>query len=189
MVQKIEFRAGLHAGWSRRDLRAYQLRQISPTGKIVSTMAFKVGEIEVLHSKSAPIDRPTSNYNGFNPSTTTLPKGHKKDDECRRFPVEIILERDIKIPMRDGVTLFADVFRPVGESQKYPAIIPWSPYGKSGTGFFGLHLVPGRVGIPKSMLSGYEKFEAPDPAEWVQHGYAIVNIDARGTFKSEGDIR
>jgi predicted acyl esterase len=39
------------------------------------------------------------------------------------------------------------------------------------------------------MLSGYEKFEAVDPAEWVGKGYGIVNIDARGVFDSEGDIR
>ena len=152
-------------------------------------MALKVGDIEVLHSKSTPIDKPTSNYNGFNPSTTTLQKGHKKDADCRAFSVDTILERDIKIPMRDGINLYADVFRPADESQKCPAIIPWSPYGKSGTGFFSLDLIPGRVGIPKSILSGYEKFEAPDPAEWVQHGYAIVNVDARGAFKSEGNIR
>ena len=152
-------------------------------------MAFKVGDIEVLHSKSTPIDKPTGKYSGFNPSKTTLPKGHKKSDKFRAFPVNTILERDMKIPMRDGIALYSDVFRPADENQKYPAIIPWSPYGKSGTGFFGLDLVPGRVGVPNSMLSGYEKFEAPDPAEWVQHGYAIINIDARGVFKSQGDIR
>lgn len=56
-------------------------------------------------------------------------------------------------------------------------------------GFFSLNLAPGRVGVPVSKLSGYEKFEAPDPAEWTARGYAVVNIDARGVFDSEGDIR
>jgi predicted acyl esterase len=45
------------------------------------------------------------------------------------------------------------------------------------------------MGIPQSALSGYESWEAPDPAEWVARGYAIVNIDNRGAYGSEGDIR
>ena len=152
-------------------------------------MARKIGDIEILHAKSTPIDTPRGLYNGFKPSTTTLPKGWKKDDGCRAFPVDTIWERDVKIPMRDGVNLYADVFRPADDSQKVPAVIPWSPYGKSGTGFFQLDLVPGRVGVPQSRLSGLEKFEGPDPAEWTQYGYAVVNIDARGIFMSEGNVR
>ena len=52
----------------------------------------------------------------------------------------------------------------------------------------GLRLtdMPGRMGIPKSSLSGFEKFEAPDPAEWTTRGYAVVNIDSRGSWDSEG---
>jgi putative CocE/NonD family hydrolase len=67
--------------------------------------------------------------------------------------------------------------------------VAWSPYGKSGRGFFNLDLVPGRVGVPQSRLSGYEKFEAPDPAEWTSRGYAIVNPDVRGAYDSQGNIR
>lgn len=44
------------------------------------------------------------------------------------------------------------------------------------------------LGVPKSSLSGLEKFEAPDPAEWCPRGYIVVNVDARGCFDSEGDI-
>ncbi|KAM0547534.1 hypothetical protein ACHAPJ_010278 [Fusarium lateritium] len=44
------------------------------------------------------------------------------------------------------------------------------------------------LGVPKSSLSGLEKFEAPDPAEWCPRGYAIVQPDARGCYHSEGDI-
>ena len=57
------------------------------------------------------------------------------------------------------------------------------------TGLFSLDVLPYRIGVPKSRTSGFESFEAPDPAEWTQHGYAIVNIDARGAFMSEGDTR
>jgi uncharacterized protein len=49
-------------------------------------------------------------------------------------------------------------------------------------------MLPWRIGIPLAATSGLEKWEAPDPAEWIQRGYAVVNIDARGTFNSEGDF-
>lgn len=45
------------------------------------------------------------------------------------------------------------------------------------------------MGIPKERLSGFESFEAPDPAEWVPYGYAIVNVNARGILGSDGDHR
>ncbi|KAH8812582.1 Alpha/Beta hydrolase protein [Xylogone sp. PMI_703] len=151
-------------------------------------MPFKVGSFEVLQHPATPVDAPGSRYAGLHPSTTILPKGHKKAPDNRPLSANTIWDRDIQLRLRDGIQLRADVFRPEG-NERVPALIPWSPYGKSGTGFLDLHVVPGRVGIPQSMLSGYEKFEAPDPAEWVGRGYAIVNIDARGVFDSESDIR
>lgn len=47
---------------------------------------------------------------------------------------------------------------------------------------------PFRCGIPLEATSGYEKFEAPDPADWVARGYAILNVDTRGAGDSDGDI-
>lgn len=44
------------------------------------------------------------------------------------------------------------------------------------------------LGVHKEALSGLEKFEAPDPAEWCPRGYAIVQVDARGCYDSQGDI-
>jgi uncharacterized protein len=49
-------------------------------------------------------------------------------------------------------------------------------------------MAPFRAGIAKERTSGYEKFEAPDPAEWCKRGYAVINIDARGAGHSEGKI-
>lgn len=51
------------------------------------------------------------------------------------MPVDMIWEMDLKVPLRDGVQLLADVFRPVSsDDTPVPAIMPWSPYGKTGTG-------------------------------------------------------
>ena len=55
-------------------------------------------------------------------------------------------------------------------------------------GFQGLDKVPWRAGIPKDRTSDLEKFEALDPAEWCPRGYAIINVDSRGVFDSDGDI-
>jgi len=51
-----------------------------------------------------------------------------------------------------------------------------------------MDVVPYRVGVPKSRQSGLEKFEGPDPNEWCQRGYAILDPNARGSFESEGDL-
>ncbi len=47
---------------------------------------------------------------------------------------------------------------------------------------------PYNCGIDPASLSGYHKFEAPDPAEWALRGYATINVDARGSFDSEGTM-
>jgi hypothetical protein len=68
--------------------------------------------------------------------TKHLPKGWVKDEGRRPLPCDIIWEKDIGIRMRDGVTLLGDIFRPVSIEKGicFPAILPWSPYGKTGTG-------------------------------------------------------
>ncbi|OJJ46081.1 hypothetical protein ASPZODRAFT_2051812 [Penicilliopsis zonata CBS 506.65] len=138
-----------------------------------------------------PEDHPAYIYHGFEPGKTVLPKGHVRFPGRRAFPIDVILDRDVAIPMRDGVVLYADIFRSVesDQSEKVPAIIPWSPYGKTGTGTQHYdNMAPFRAGLPLDKTSGYEKFEAPDPAEWVQRGYAIVNVDARGINRSGGEV-
>jgi predicted acyl esterase len=50
-------------------------------------------------------------------------------------------------------------------------------------------MIPAHIGIPFNWLSDYEKFEGPDPADWTARGYAVVNIDARGSWDSEDDLR
>ncbi|RSL54843.1 hypothetical protein CEP54_009690 [Fusarium duplospermum] len=149
-------------------------------------MSLRVANFDVT---VAPVITPGTKesgpYDPFNPSTKELPKGHQRSPENKAFEADTIFEKDITLPMRDGVKLYADVFRPKG-ADKVPAIIIWSPYGKTGNGPHGLDMVPGRFGVPKSEVSGYEKFEGLDPAVWPARGYAIVNVDLRGSWDSEG---
>jgi predicted acyl esterase len=47
---------------------------------------------------------------------------------------EIYIEFDQRIPMRDGITLSADIYRPIDSShilRKYPVILTRTPYMKS----------------------------------------------------------
>lgn len=133
---------------------------------------------------------PLFHFSGFEPRETIIHKGHVKSPGKKAFPIDVVFERDTAIPMRDGVKIYADVFRPVqSETDKAPALIPWSAYGKTGTGPYQYEMMgPFSCGVPTRRASGYEKFEAPDPAEWYERGYAIINVDARGAGMSEGNI-
>ncbi|CAG9951285.1 unnamed protein product [Clonostachys rosea f. rosea IK726] len=139
----------------------------------------------------APVIKPGAKeagpYNAFHPSIKELPKGHQRTPANRAFDVDTIFEKDIALPTRDGARIYADVFRPKTDD-KVPAILIWSPYGKTGNGPHGLGMIPGRFGVPESHVSGYEKFEGLDPAVWPARGYAIVNVDLRGSWDSDGIV-
>ncbi|KAF4815256.1 Cocaine esterase [Colletotrichum siamense] len=149
-------------------------------------MTTQTGPIETLFTKA------NSNFHNwwteFKPSTQILPQGWTREPGRRPLKEDMIWERDVAIPLRDGVKLRADIFRPANlKGQKLPALLPWSPYGKTGSGHHQTTNFKW-LGVPKSSLSGLEKFEAPDPAEWCPRGYVLVQPDARGCFNSEGDI-
>ena len=65
--------------------------------------------------------------------------------------------------MRDGVTVFADVYRPSAEG-KYPTIVIRTPYGVQRE----------NSGIHDRLIT------------LARSGYAIVNTDVRGRYESEG---
>lgn len=95
---------------------------------------------------------------------------------------DMIFERDVAIPLRDGVTVYADVFRPRTEGQ-YPVVLGYAPFGKHphidwDAAFPGADIPPGN--------SPYTAFEAPDPVVWTNAGFVIVNVDPRGIRHSEG---
>lgn len=124
----------------------------------------------------------------YNPSTQVLPQGWKREEGRPGLREALIWDKDVPITLRDGTVLRADIFR--AEARKddpLPALISWSPYGKTGAGENLTTMFP-FLGVGKESLSGLEKFEAPDPAEWCPRGYAVVQPDSRGCFHSEGDL-
>jgi uncharacterized protein len=76
--------------------------------------------MEVLHRPAVPLDLPHANYPGLNPSKTILPNGYPKRPDSRGFEAASIWEGDVEIPMRDGIRLRGDVFRPADTDEKVP---------------------------------------------------------------------
>ena len=76
-----------------------------------------------------------------------------------------VVEKNVAVPMRDGVILRADVLRPGGEGA-FPVLVYRTPYGK------------------EPALEEYTTFRHA-----VEHGYAVVVQDVRGRYASDGEFR
>ena len=140
-----------------------------------------------LYTPSSPLPAPrTGLLTAFEPGTRTLEAGFQVAPQFKALPVDVVLEKDVAVRLRDGTTIHVDVFRPAG-TEPVPVIVAWSPYGKGQGTSVSVMGVFGLVGLPNSAVSGLEKFEAPDPAYWCARGYAICNPDVRGVVDSEGD--
>jgi len=147
----------------------------------------------IIYRKAPPLSDPTCNYPGFQPGAIILKKGSVCKKGHYPLPCDILFERDTAIKVRDGVTLYADIYRPVGE-EKVPAILNSTTFGKakldqdSTVGIGALCSSDEEVpGVKKSMTSGLNSFESTDPGFFVPHGYAVVNLDIRGSYMSEGN--
>jgi predicted acyl esterase len=90
----------------------------------------------------------------------------------------LIVEKDVKIPMRDGTLLYADIFRPDGGAERFPAIMNIGVYQKD------------KVWIPPADLeekpNPHLNWETVNPLWWCPRGYGCVRVDSRGTGKSPG---
>src|SRR5678816_2339440 len=81
-----------------------------------------------------------------------------------------IVERKLMIPMRDGVKIATDVYRPKDTSKKYATIFVRTPYNFN---FWDV-----RNGVPRDLTNELEA---------VKRGYAFVEMNERGRFFSEGN--
>ena len=75
-------------------------------------------------------------------------------------PPATIATLNVTVPMRDGIRLSANVFRP-GAQGRYPAVLLRTPYDKGS-----------------AITTAYQAY--------VNHGYAVVVQDVRGRYKSGG---
>lgn len=106
------------------------------------------------------------------PFTPGFPPGHGRIRALE--PSEtLVLERNLRIGMRDGTRLAADVYRPRRDG-RHPVLVLFSAYPKK------LDHLPSNP--------AFRFRETSDFAWWVDQGYALVRIDARGTGEStEGE--
>lgn len=128
-------------------------------------------------------------YPGFSPGVQEYPVGFVTHQGAPALQVALRKDRDVAVRLRDGTTIYADIFRPAGlpADAKLPALLAWSPYGKS-TPKNTLSWQKFFRNVPADRVSGFAVIEGPDPAFWARHGYAVVHVDHRGVNKSEGNI-
>ena len=96
---------------------------------------------------------------------------------------DVVCDQDVPVTLRDGTVIYADIYRPVGQST-LPCIVSWSYFGKRPFEGFDEWQI---MGVPPGTVSRMAKFESADPGYWCRQGYAIANVDPRGTGHSEGD--
>lgn len=111
-------------------------------------------------SELRPISHPASEYDGYNPGTTILKAGYVYEEGRRPFAVDTLLNRDVPVKMRDGITIYIDIYRPVdSDINTVPAILSWGCAGKRG-----MNNMLDHFGLPpsESDFVGY--------AEWVGRG-------------------
>ena len=92
----------------------------------------------------------------------------------------IITKKDIYVPMRDGVRLAVNVYRPDAKG-KFPALLAIGGYGKE----LQEVLIPPQPLDKSAVWDG--NIEAGDTPDIVPRGYVHVIADARGTGISEGE--
>jgi predicted acyl esterase len=105
---------------------------------------------------------------------------------------ELSVLRDLPVVVRDGTTLRVNVVLPADGGQ-FPVLMSAHPYGKDklpkrrrrSWRVSFLYRMLRQTGLVRfSALTGWE---APDPAWWAAHGYAVVNCDLRGAGTSQGE--
>jgi len=81
-----------------------------------------------------------------------------------------VIDRKVMIPMRDGIRIPADIYRPKDTSKKYAAIWVRTPYNFN---FWDI-----TNGVPRDMTAALTA---------VKHGYAFIDMQERGEFFAEGE--
>jgi uncharacterized protein len=86
----------------------------------------------------------------------------------------IVVERDVMVPVRDGVLLATDIYRPDG-ARSFPVLLERTPYNKSA---------PSRS--ERTAAVANRRSRADVAAYFLEHGYAVAYQDCRGRYRSGG---
>jgi putative CocE/NonD family hydrolase len=92
--------------------------------------------------------------------------GHHMEKEQEKLFDAVLYQENVMIPMRDGIKLAADIYRPTVQGtlveEKLPVLLQRTPYDKKKAEY----VEQGRF--------------------FTRHGYVVVIQDCRGRYKSEG---
>ena len=95
--------------------------------------------------------------------SSTAPLRHYDENLLSKSAYRVKVEIDVKVPMRDGVALSADIYRPDAEG-KFPAILIRTPYNNNT-----------EAAIVQSRF-------------FAERGYVMIQQDVRGKFDSDGQF-
>lgn len=116
-------------------------------------------------------------------------------NEVRRNALGILRFKDVKIPLRNGSFVYADVFRPA-KPGSFPAVMNCGVYGRA----FVHHSIDSEADAERHELMEeryffgnpdgymYENHETVNTATWVPRDYAVVRVDTPGIGNSPGTI-
>ena len=107
-----------------------------------------------------------------------VPPGYDREP----MDVELVAERDVYVPMRDGVRICVDVYRPALE-EPVPALLAFAIYNKDIQGATAASALPPQPAWAP-LWTGPQ--EAGDTRFFVTRGYAHVVGMPRGVGKSDG---
>jgi putative CocE/NonD family hydrolase len=98
-----------------------------------------------------------------------MPQSTDRTESLPRRATSVAVEGDVMVPMRDGVLLATDVYRPSSDggpaSDPLPVLVLRTPYDKTQV----------------AELFGW-------PRLFARHGYVAVVQDCRGCFNSQGEV-
>jgi len=110
---------------------------------------------------------------------------------------DILCEYDVRIPMSEGFSVTANIFRSkkaANKNEKLPVVMCAHPYNNHLTPALKktplggppqqYRMIPQAGGRP--VFSKLTSWESPDPNFWVPAGYAVVNMNLPGYTNSEG---
>ena len=91
----------------------------------------------------------------------------------------VAVDSNVMIPMRDGVRLAADIYRPARNGEpvlgRYPVLLERTPYDKTGP-----------RDSERTTTDSTPMLRAQVAEYFVQHGYIVIIQDCRGRYASEG---
>jgi putative CocE/NonD family hydrolase len=96
-------------------------------------------------------------------------------------PSDVVVLRDVMVPMRDGVRLATDIYLPAREGRAlpgpFPVIMERTPYGKAQRS---------RSEIEPGMARPMTRADVA--SHFVRDGFAVIYQDCRGRYGSEGEF-